>query len=156
MTTERLPIFRPIVFAGLTAGVLDITAAGTQTLLRGGSLARLGQVIASGWLGAVAYDSGTPAVILGYVSHFIVATGWATLFVLAARQIPALLTKPFLVGPLYGIFVWSMMRWVVLPLSAYPHKAGVDPKNIAIGLAIHMTCVGLAIVLPARSALGKH
>src|SRR5262245_55938758 len=123
--SRREALLYPILAGGFAAGVLDLVAASGQTLMGGGNLLRLGQRIASGWLGNASYEGGVATAALGYASHFLIATIWATVFVLAAQRIRFLFAAPLASGPLYGVLVWLMMRYVVLPLSAYPHPRTV-------------------------------
>jgi len=74
----------------------------------------------------------------------------AAVFVLTARRVPFLVSIIWLSGPVYGMLVWATMRFVVLPLSAYPHIQPVDPRGMAIAVAIHVFCVGLPIAAAAR------
>lgn len=154
MTTRRQTL-RAIAAAGLAAGVLDITAALIQTWRAGRTATLLFQAIASGWLGRASYDMGIASAALGLASHFMVAFGAATVFVLAARRMPFLVSVAWLSGPVYGMIVWATMRFVVLPLSAYPHIQPIDPSRMVIAVLIHITCVGLPIALAARWALGE-
>ncbi|MGH9908552.1 MAG: hypothetical protein ACRD8U_23585 [Pyrinomonadaceae bacterium] len=54
-----------ILWAGLIAGVLDITAASVTTLVRGGRPTRMLQSIASGVLGAASFQGGSKTIALG-------------------------------------------------------------------------------------------
>lgn len=154
VTTRRV-ILRAIVAAGLAAGLLDLAAALIQAWTGGLTTTRLFQAIASGWFGRASYSMGMTSAALGLVSHFMVAFGAATVFVLAARRMPFLISVAWLSGPVYGMIVWATMRFVVLPLSAYPHIQPIDPSRMAIAVLIHITCVGLPIALAARWALGE-
>ncbi len=153
--TIRRQTLRAIIAAGLAAGVLDITAALIQTWRAGRTATLLFQAIASGWFGRASYDMGTASAALGLASHFMVAFGAATVFVLAARRMPFLVSVAWLSGPVYGMIVWATMRFVVLPLSAYPHIQPIDPSRMVVAVLIHITCVGLPIALAARWALGE-
>lgn len=144
---------RAIVLGGLAAGILDITAALVQATQRGSTPERLFQAIASGILGRASYDGGLATATLGLVAHFTIALGAAATFVLVARRVPFLISVPWLSGPVFGMLVWAAMRFVVLPLSAYPHAQGADPQAMMIAVLIHVCCVGLPIALAARVAL---
>lgn len=154
MTCDRATM-RAILAAGLAAGVLDLIAAVVQAKLGGLTIARLLQAIASGWFGRASYAMGATSIAAGLLSHFMVAFGAATVFVLAARRMPFLVSIAWLSGPVHGMIVWAAMRFVVLPLSAYPHIQPVDPSRMAIAVLIHIACVGLPIALAARWALGE-
>jgi hypothetical protein len=146
---------RPILAGGIAAGVLDLGAALAQGALRGAGPTRVLQAIASGALGRAAYDGGLASALVGLLSHFTVATGAATVFVLMARRVPWLLRAPWVSGPVFGIGVWAAMRFVVLPLSAFPHVQPSDPEAIATALLIHVLFVGLPIAFAVRASAGR-
>jgi peptide-methionine (S)-S-oxide reductase len=52
-------------------------------------------------------------------------------------------------GLLYGIVVYAVMNFVVLPLSAYPHKIQYTLR----GVLVIMLCVGLPISFAARNLM---
>ncbi len=74
----------------------------------------------------------------------------ATYF-LASRRLPSLTRHPLLLGPLYGVLVWVVMNYVVIPLSA----VSMPPLTVARllnGLGIHALGVGLPSAWWARAA----
>jgi hypothetical protein len=135
---------RAILWNGLTAGTLDITAACVTTALRGrGGPVGVFQSVASGVLGADSFQGGVPAAALGLVLHFVIAFGAAAVYVAASRRLRFLVEHPVVCGLLYGAVVYAFMNSVVVPLSAAPFKI---PYNL-LGLGIHLICVGLPIGL---------
>ena len=142
-----------ILLGGLVAGVLDIADAIIFTLMRGGAQARMLQGIASGLLGQVAFQGGSATVALGLFLHFVIATGATAVFVAASLRVPALLRRPFVWGPLYGLIVYVVMRFVVLPLSL----VRMQPFAVNIGFAnqifAHVFLVGIPIVVVASRLL---
>jgi hypothetical protein len=143
---------RAILAGGLAAGALDLTAALVLYTLRGARPIRVVQAIASGLLGAEAYKGGLATVALGCLLHFVIATGAAAVFVAASRWLPALVRRPFVWGPLYGVAVYLVMNFVVVPLSAVA-RGPFNPRLAAILVVIHMLCVGLPIAVAARRYL---
>lgn len=146
-------VVRAILWGGFSAGLLDLVAAITQSVGSGGSATRLLQAIATGVLGRASYEGGAASAALGFVAHFVIAFGAAAVFVFVARRIPFLLSVIWLSGPVYGMIVWAMMKFVVLPLSAYPHGGGGTPRGMVTAVLIHVFCVGLPIAIAARVAL---
>lgn len=144
---------RAILWGGLTAGVLDLTAALVQSGLRGRSPVSLLQSIASGLLGADSFQGGAATAALGAALHFVIAFVAAAVYVAASRKLKWLVRRPVVCGLLYGVAVYLVMTFVVVPLSAAPFKLGASPGALATGLAIHMLCVGLPIALVARRFL---
>ncbi len=152
MRSVRLPsALGTIVLGGLTAGVLDILAAFGMALSGGGSPLRVLQFIASGMVGQRSFQGGAGSTALGLLFHFAIALGAATVYFLAARRTQVLLRHPWICGALFGIAVYVVMNAIVLPLAGFP-AAFPRGSNLATGLVIHMTCVGLPIALfAARS-----
>ena len=141
---------RTILWGGLIAGVLDITAAIITTLVRGGRPSRMLQSIASGVLGAASYQGGNKTVALGLFFHFVIAFGATIVYYLLSRKLTFLGRQAFVSGPIYGIAVYFFMNLVVLPLSAVPFKPSFRPSQLVTGLIVHMLCVGLPIALVVR------
>ncbi len=142
-------VIRAILLGGLVAGVLDITDAIVFTAVRGGSPVRMLQGIASGLLGQAAFQGGSATAALGLFLHFVIATGATAVFVAVSLRVPALLKRPFVWGPLYGLVVYVVMRFVVLPLSL----VRMQPFAVNIGFAnqifAHVFLVGIPIVVVA-------
>jgi uncharacterized membrane protein YagU involved in acid resistance len=60
--------------------------------------------------------------------------------------------RAVLSGLLYGICVYFVMNFVVLPLSAFPTPITHTPSRMAINIVAHMLLFGLPIALAARAA----
>jgi uncharacterized membrane protein YagU involved in acid resistance len=139
----------PAIFsAGLLAGVLDITAAFVTWVPQGVPPVRILQGIASGLLGPQAFKEGMPTALLGGALHFLIALSVAAVFYAASRKIHFMTRGPILSGLLYGVCVYLVMYWIVMPLSRF-HPAQTIPRSI-IAIATHMICVGLPISLMVR------
>ena len=102
------------------------------------------QGIASGVLGAQAFQGGNATAALGLALHYVIALIWTVVFYVAARRIRALTHQPLIVRPMYGTFVWLVMNLVVLPLSHVAHRPLRLQPSI-IGAVILMVCIGLPI-----------
>ncbi len=141
---------RTIVVGGLLAGALDLTWACVQTTVQGRQPARMLQSIASGVLGSAAYDSGRAAMALGILLHFTIAFGACATYFLASWRWPQLHRHHLLAGSVYGLGVYFFMQTVVLPLSRIGYKFAFPPRNMLLGFAAHILCVGLPIAWAAR------
>lgn len=139
-----------MLWGGLIAGTLDILAACINSTLRGGSALRVLQSVASGWLGADAYQLGFRAAALGLVSHFFIATVVTAVYYAASRKLPVLVRRAWRCGAVYGVAVWLFMNLVVLPLSAVPFKFTFRLGPVITAVLIHIFCVGLPIALTVR------
>jgi hypothetical protein len=85
--------------------------------------------------------------------HFLIALIAATIYVLASRVIPFMISQPVIAGILFGLCVYAFMNCVVLRLSAIHQTIWpwAYPKSVLIGgLLIHMFGIGLPIALVAR------
>jgi hypothetical protein len=138
-----------ILTGGAAAGTLDILAACTVYALRGVAPVRILQSIASGLLGAAAFQGGAATAALGLVLHFFIATTAAAVYYVASRVRPALVQRAALFGTLYGIGVYLVMTFVVLPLSALSRRPFAWDMAV-IMVIVHIVCVGLPIAFAVR------
>ena len=128
---------RGLFYGTFVVGILDATDALVFFGLRGVRPIRIFQSIASGLLGRVAYSGGMRTAVLGAVLHFFIAFVIVATFLIASRYFRVLLRAPVLTGLLYGLAVYLVMNFVVLPLSA----AGRGPLSWPVtinGVLIHM------------------
>ncbi len=146
-----------ILFGGLIAGVLDgLDAVVYYGWASGVAPARLFQHIASGLLGAKAFNGGWATTLLGVACHFTIAIGAAAVFYAASLMIPFLAQKPWISGPVFGLCVFLVMHNIVVPLSAVaPRKFPMMGWELADQLFSHMFFVGLPIALMARRSARK-
>jgi hypothetical protein len=138
-----------ILWGGLVSGTLDITAAIVVYGRFGARPIPLLQGIAAGLLGPRAHEGGLATAFLGLFCHFLIAFGAAAAYFTASRSIPFLIEHAGTSGVLYGVAVYFFMNRVVVPLSAARHYP-FSFKMMAIGVVIHIFCVGLPIALIAR------
>jgi hypothetical protein len=138
-----------VLWAGLTCGVLDITAALVVYGFFGAKPMRLLQGIASGLLGPRAFGGGLATALLGLVCHFVIAFGAATVFFFASRSVGFLIEHAVVSGALYGVAVYFFMNRIVVPLSATA-KRPFSLRMMIVGVIIHVFCVGLPISLTVR------
>jgi len=139
-----VPPVRAIAIAGALAGTLDIVAAFLVYGPLGASPVRILQSIASGLLGRGAFQAGASAAALGLVLQFFIATTAAWVYYLASRRLPALVRFPIAGGSAYGIAVYVVMNFVVVPLSAVP-KGPFNWTLAPLIVLVHIGCVGVPI-----------
>jgi len=147
---------RAIVGGGLLGGLFDITFACVVWAIRAGvTPIRVGQSVASGLLGREAALAGGVATgILGLVLHFLMTIIMAAVYYGAATRIPLLVKHAVPCGLAYGLGIYCVMNFVVLPLSAIGKMGGNGPLVIMIPeILVHMFGVGLTIALFTRVAL---
>ena len=139
---------RAIAITGLIVGAMDITSAFIIAISRGSTATRLLQFVASGLIGAKAFQGGMATAALGLALHFLIAFGLVSVFYLASRRLPLLLRWPVPSGIVYGLAVFAFMNLVVLPLSAARPRHSLTGDLIQIG--IHMFVIGLPTALLIR------
>ena len=142
---KKSEAFRAILTAGLVVGVLDISSAFVIWWQRGVGARRGLQGIAAGLLGAKSFDGGLVTAGLGLALHFFVAFVVVSIFYLASRKIEFLTIHPVVSGVLYGIGVYVLMYWFVLPMAfpTFRHRLG----NELLAVAIHISLIGLPCAL---------
>ena len=143
---------RALLLGGLTVGVLDALDALIFFGLRGVPPVRLFQGIASGLLGRSAFTGGMATAMLGVLLHFFIAFVVVATYHATARRLPGLTLRPWTYGPLYGLAVWSVMNFIVIPLSAIGARGPRSTSGVINGLLIHALGVGLPAALFARAA----
>jgi hypothetical protein len=142
-------LVRAVVLGGLTVGVLDGLDAVIFFGLRGVAPGRIFQAIAAGLLGPAAFQGGARTVALGVVLHFCIAATIVAVACLLVRRLPRLGRRPLPAGAVYGVGVWLVMNFIVIPLSAARSPA----RSLAVvvnGLLIHVVGVGIPALLFAR------
>jgi hypothetical protein len=124
-----------ILLAGIISGSLDLTFAFTFHGLRSGiGPIRILQSIASGWLGTDSFQDGIPA---------------AALYLIAMLRMRWMTAHAYLYGMAYGVAIYLVMNFVVLPLSNAPHfKATV--LGTTCDLSMHVLVIGPAIALSLK------
>src|ERR1035441_8245875 len=135
------------------AGTLDILDALIFYGLRGTPPVLLLQVIASGLLGPSALQRGLPAALLGLAIHYCITSAWATLFLVASIRFRALRRHPVISGSIYGLLIYAVMNYIVLP-----HSREVAPPSFWVSIsgnavAARVFCMGLPIALIGRRML---
>ena len=107
------------------------------------------QYIASGAMGKAAFAGGLATALLGAVLEFLMTFIIAGIFILSAYQIP-LLRRYVIVGSLlYGVGVFIVMNFIVLPLSAAPPSPLTVPQIIETFIE-HVLLIGLPLGILVR------
>lgn len=153
---KPLSVAGALIAGTLIIGTLDILDAFVFFGLRGAKPIGILQSIASGVLGRPAYQGGMATALLGLLLHFFIAFGVTATYLVATRVIPALNRRRIIYGLLYGLAVYAVMNFVVVPLSNAALGSGPTPVIVRVnGLLIHMFGVGLpAALIAARTTRG--
>jgi hypothetical protein len=143
---------RAIIYGALVVGALDLLDALVFFGLRGVAPIRICQSIAAGLLGRAAFQGGAATAALGAALHFFVATCIVVTFYLASLRLPVLVRHAVIAGVLYGLAVYGVMNYIVIPLSALGGRGPFVLPVFINGLLIHAFGVGLPAALFVRAA----
>ena len=142
-----------VLAGGLVAGTLDIVYACVFWALKADvPVQRILQSVAAGVLGKASFQGGAETAALGLGLHYFIATSMSVVYYLVARRWALLWQRPLRYGGAYGLLLYVIMNYVVLPLSA----AGPSSKNalwIVLSVLVHICLIGTPIALFARRAL---
>jgi hypothetical protein len=148
----RVP--RPIIVGSIAVAVLDILEPIIFFGFRGVPSIRILQGVASGLLGRDdAYGGGTESALLGAALHVFIATVVVVVYWRASRPLPMLTRRPLVCGVLYGLGVYAVMSFVVIPMSAIGGGVRLPALPALLnGIFAHITCVGPPAAFAARAA----
>jgi len=148
------PDWRQVLAGGALVAAGDIVFATTLWFSwTAQGLVSVFQSIAVGVLGRASMEGGLPSAALGAGLHLFMATAFVAAYALVARERPGLLRRPWLLGPLYGVVMYVIMNFIVMPLS----RVGRSPSFahldwIVLSVMAHMA-FGVVCVVFARRAL---
>jgi hypothetical protein len=141
---------RGVLVGGIVAGALDITFAFLYYGYLGVSPGRVLRSVASGMVGAAAKTGGVSLAALGLVLHLLISVAAAAVFYVASRRFDWLRRPAYVSGIVFGLCVYFVMGYVVVPLSAFPYpQASAGTVSVPVLLA-HMFLFGLPIALCVR------
>ena len=147
------PGWLQVFWGGLLIAVGDIAfAISVWFNWDSAGLTRVFQSIAVGVLGKASFEGGVSSAVLGAVLHLFMATMFVLVYTLVGQRKPGLLHRPLVYGPLYGVLMYVIMNFVVMPLS----RVGASPSfkhldTIGMSVVAHMV-FGTICVLFARRA----
>jgi hypothetical protein len=170
---QEQDMFRTISLTALLTGTLDISAAiikfyidtnqGARLKLTGdnepvsfftfitnGGPDRIFKFIARGVFGNEASAGGTLMIIWGVVFHFMIAFLFTAFLFIIYPKVVKLIKNKFIVGFIYGLFIWAAMNLVVLPLSRVPNPKSFDFKQAGIAALILICMIGIPAALVAH------
>jgi hypothetical protein len=139
---------RTSIAAGVFAGSVDIGAACLINWVAPGPVLR---VVASGVLGHAAVHAGPWVFALGMALQWAMSISIAAVFVAAAAKLPQLRRRWVLAGLGYGVVIFFVMNYVVVPLSAAVIRIHFSPRTFAENL-LAMLLFGLIVAYMASRA----
>ena len=152
MSLRRDSPWPAVLAGGLVAGALDMIYACLFWAVKADlPPTRILQSVAAGLLGEASFEGGGATAALGLFLHFLIACIMALTYYLAARRWPVLARRPIPLGIAYGLLLYVVMNFIVVPLSA-ASPGSRDPTWIALTVAAHAFLVGLPIAWFASRA----
>lgn len=136
-----------ILLGGFVAGTVDVGAAALINLL---NPIRILQFIAGGLLGKAALSGGIPVALLGLVLQWLMSMIIAAVYVLAASWLPVLGRQWIAFGLAYGVVVFFVMNYIVVPLSVWARWPHFTPYSFTANMAA-MLLFGLIVAFFART-----
>jgi hypothetical protein len=143
-----------VLTGGFIAGVCDITYACTFHGIKSGvSPIRVCQSVAAGLLGRTAsFQGGLTTAALGLGLHFFIALSMALTYYAVAQKWPLLWKQWFSCGAFYGLLLYGIMNYIVIPLSATT-AGSKDPLWVVLSIVVHAFLIGVPIAYFVRRAL---
>lgn len=101
------------------------------------------QGVASGLLGSAAFHGGIGTAVLGGLLHYCIFFCMLAIYCLGLTRFPVLARRPLAYGLVYGLLSYAVMRYAVLPLSAYHIVEGFYLGAFLNALLAQIVFVGL-------------
>ena len=128
-----------ILAGGITLATLDLVyACSFWAWLRHVSPMRLLQFIASGALGDAAFQGGMATALAGAGFHYFIAICMVLAYYLASGRLRFLIEHPVRYGLPYGLLLWGVMTYVVVPLSLAQPSAKPIPLGYWTNFLTHL------------------
>lgn len=136
-----------IVVGGLIAGTLDIWMASVAS---GAPIPSVVKFIAGGLVGLkTSMAGGADMLVLGVVLQNLMGLIIAAIYVLASLKLPVLRRRWLSLGLAYGVVIYFVMNYVVLPLSAVGRTAKFEPAAFAKNM-VAMLVFGVIVSAASR------
>ena len=145
-----------IIQAGLITGTLDILSAFIYYYIKSGktNFLVIFKFIASGIFGKAAGDGGTNMILAGLILHYAIAFAFTIFFFWLYPKVNLMSKNRVVTAIIYGLFVWSVMNLIVVPLSNTAQR----PFNIAnavTNMCILIICIGVPLSFIANAYYKK-
>lgn len=143
-------LIQTIAWVGLLAGTLDILSAFLQAYIAKGIIPEtILRFVASGFFGKEAFSGGAMMPVYGLLFHFFIAYSFTAFFFLIYPSMKILPKSIIMTAIVYGIFMYVVTNFIVLPLSKIPAITfHLDKALLATGILI--IAIGLPLSYFAR------
>jgi uncharacterized membrane protein YagU involved in acid resistance len=135
-----------ILLGGLIAGTLDIGAA---CLINSVGIAVILKAIAAGVLGKASFQAGAGAAALGLALQWAMSILIAAIYYVISGRLRALRRHWVGAGLAYGVVIFAVMNYVVVPLSAVGQMPRFNAAHFAKDM-LAMLLFGLIVSYFAR------
>ncbi|SDC39647.1 hypothetical protein [Niabella drilacis] len=133
-----------IAKAGFLVGTLDLLSAFLHYyIVTGKDPLFILKYITSALLGPAAFSGGAEMYVTGLLLHYLVAFSFTVFFFWLYPRLKILGKNRVATGIFYGLFIWTVMNLIMVPLS----RIGKFPGS-ASGVLINAAILILAIGLP--------
>jgi hypothetical protein len=144
-----------VLAGGLVAGTFDIVYACAFWAIKASvPPSRILQSVAAGLLGPASFQGGVRTAALGLALHFFIAMSMSVTYYIVARRWSLLVRRPVLCGVVYGVVLYAVINFIVIPLSAAPHGTKIS-LWVVLSVAVHMFLIGLPIALLSGRAAAE-
>lgn len=129
-----------LLLAGLVCGTLDALCA---ILINYKIPAeKVWIFVASGVYGKAALQAPASMMMMGLIFHYLIAFTFSSILILCYPVVKMIFRNQYLIGVLYGVFVWSIMNLLVVPLSNTA-KTHFHISNALLNILVLILAVGL-------------
>lgn len=142
---------RILLPATLGIGTLDLLFAWGFWAVKGVTLTNILHSIAAGWYGKASYEMGMASAVIGAFSHYAIMLAFVLAYWFAGRRFPVLRRHPWRWGLVYGLGIYALMSFVVMPLSAAGNPDFGNSAWVASSIAMHLL-IGVLCALATRRA----
>jgi uncharacterized membrane protein YagU involved in acid resistance len=146
--TSRHSNLQSILLGGLVAGTIDIAAA---SVIFWRDPVFILQSVASGLFGRASFAGGASTAIAGMLLQWGMSLIIAAIYVSASAWLPALRRMWIAGGLAYGVGIFFVMNYVVVPLSAVHRVPHFSFRMFAENM-LAMLLFGLIVAFFARTA----
>ena len=126
-------LFIPALLASVAAGIPDVFVAAALSRAPPG---RILQTIASGVLGEASYVGGSTSMALGLGLQIAMSFVIALIYNFAFSYVADIRRSPLIFGALYGVVIFVVMNFVVVPLSRAHPQPQWDLKSVVAMLIV--------------------
>ena len=149
-SADRRPSLLLIIAgAALLIGTLDLIDAFIFFGYLGVPAIRIPQSIATGFLGELAYHDGMVSAAFGLMLHYLIAFAVAGSYMYVSGELP-LYRRPILSGAIYGVAVYCVMNYIVIPISNFYPQPHFAVRSFIHGIIGHILLIGIPLGLIAK------